>query len=142
MDEGFGVADVVGGDSLDAEVVGGCLSAGVELEAGHGHGLAVRGEDLFAWCELVGAFELLIGDRPERVIFGGGDDLAVDDQIGDGVIMHPGVGDCLCFLLTGLGIGRNNLVASLDVGDGLFGAVGHQDDGVTGERARASSCRC
>lgn len=36
MDEGFGLADVVGLDSLDAEVVGGCLSTGVELEAGDG----------------------------------------------------------------------------------------------------------
>ena len=48
VDEGLGVADVVGGNSLDGEVVGGCLAAGGGLESGDGHGVAVGVEDLFA----------------------------------------------------------------------------------------------
>jgi len=48
VDEGLGVADVVGGDSLDGEVVGGRLAAGGGLESGDGHGVAAGCEDLFA----------------------------------------------------------------------------------------------
>lgn len=47
MDEGFGVADVVRGNSLDGEVVGGRLAAGGGLESGDSHSVAVGGEDLF-----------------------------------------------------------------------------------------------
>jgi len=108
---------------------------------------AVSEYDL-AGGELVSFLELLVGYRPEQMVFGGGDDLAVDHEILEVdheilelVVMDPDVGDFACDAFAGLGVSGDNSVADLDVLDRLLRLVGHEHE--SGAAEGAETCpRC
>jgi hypothetical protein len=65
---------------------------------------AVGVEDVLAGLELVGAFELLVGGRPERVILGGADRLPTNEHQRDQDVVVDMRGlDGFGFLVAGLG---------------------------------------
>jgi hypothetical protein len=94
VDEDLVLASMVGVDALNREVEGDGLTNSADFEARHPDNTSVSAKNLLASRQLVGPFETLVGDRPEGVIFGGADDLAVDDEVDDGVVVDPGVGHC------------------------------------------------
>ena len=76
------------------------------------------------------------------MVLGRGDDLAVGDQVDDGVVVDEDVLDGLGKLLPGLGVGRDDLVPDTDVFDRLAAAVGHEHGRGFSERAGTGSSFC
>jgi len=80
---------IVGVEIVDGEVVGVELVFEGSGDAVDGGMLIVGGEELVAGGELVGALPFAVSVVPERTVFSGSQDLAVDPQLYSGVLVGP-----------------------------------------------------
>ena len=84
--------DVVGVDAIDSEVECWCVVGGVPKEVSCFDYVAVCGEEVVAWVDVLGFLPRLVGDIPKLVILSRGDRGVADFDLDEGVFVWPDCG--------------------------------------------------
>src|SRR5687767_14430217 len=113
----FAGGDIIGADVVNGEVESGRCPFRPEFDAINGDEFAVGGADEVTAVEVLGLLPLVVGGVPERVVFGGGDDAAVDLEVDDGVFVFPHMGYLAWASLAGLGVFSQDFIADFDLRD-------------------------